>query len=415
MVVASSTSLQFGLAIAATTFAAAGPFSAVWVRSVVGAALLGLWIRPKAHAISREQRIPVVLYGMALAAMTLFAYLAIANAPLGPVSAIVMLGPLAIAARGNRTPVDLGLVAVAAIGTSILTLSRGTDGPINPLGLLAAFAAAAAFAGYIVVGKKVNTSGSGLSGLAIALVVAAVVQTPLGLLLAKPGLVEGSVLATLILAGVLATAVPFTLEAIALRTLPMATFGLLLAFEPAIAALIGMLVLHNALTALQWLGILLIVMAAAGSLGPREWMRRMGRENSELMNDPKVAALAKVPLFDGLTAAELATIARLVTTRAVDAGEILTHEGDDGDEFFIVESGDISVTAGGRGLRTLGPGDILGEIALLFGGTRTATATASSHTTLFVMEKADFLTLLAEHHDIEDSILATVSERMRYR
>lgn len=415
LVVTASTSLQLGLAVAATMFAAAGPVSAVWVRSVVGATLLCLWIRPDVRAIPRAQRGPIVMYGLTLASMTLCAYVAIANAPLGIVSAIVMLGPLAIAASGHRTPLDLAMVAAAALGALLIVLSRGIEGSVSALGLLFAFLAAASFAAYIVVGKRVNAQGRGLSGLAVALVIAAIVQTPFGLLLARPGLLDVQVLLTLAAAGVLATLVPFTLEAVALRTLPMATFGLLLAFEPAVAALIGMLILGDSLTGPQWLGIVLIVVAAAGSLGPRDWMRRMNRDDAELMRDERVAALAKVPLLDGLSAGELATLARLVRERDVTDGEVLTREGDPGEDFFIIRTGSVDVVAAGGHVRSLGSGEVLGEIALLFGGTRTATVTAAEPTSLFVIDKGDFLKLLADHADIEDRILATVSERMRYR
>lgn len=415
LVLLSSTSLQVGLAVAAGVFAAAGPVSAVWVRSLVGAALLWAYIRPDPRAYTRAQLGPIAVYGASLACLTLCAYVAIANAPLGFVSAILMLGPLAIAAWGNRAPVDLALVGVAAIGALLLCLATGTDGPVSAVGLGFALAGAVALAAYIVAGKRVNASGSGLSGLALALVITAALQTPLGLLLAEPGLWDVRVLLTLALAGMLATLVPFTLEAVALRTLPMATFGLVLAFEPAMAALTGIVIRDDVLAAEQWLGIGLIVMAAAGSLGPRDWMRRMGSDNARLMTDATVAALGRVPLFAGLSAPELATLAGVAHSRAFAAGDVLTREGDDGDEFFVISSGTVDISAHDRHLRSLGEGDFLGEIALLFGGTRTATVVASSAGSMYSLPKPAFLALLEEHPYIEDKILGTVSERMRYR
>lgn len=247
LVLLSSTSLQFGLAIAATTFAEAGPISAVWIRSVVGAAFLWIYIRPDIRSFSRERLGPIALYGASLAAMTLCAYVAISHAPLGTVSAVLMLGPLTIAAVGSRTPLDLAFVALAVAGALLLTLSRGAGGAFDVVGLVFAGLAAGAFACYILVGKRVNSSGD-LSGLALALVITALIQTPLGIAFARPGLTQPSVLATLALAGVLATLIPFTLEALALRTLSAATFGLVLAFEPAIAAVIGVVIRDDRLT-----------------------------------------------------------------------------------------------------------------------------------------------------------------------
>lgn len=415
LVLLSSASLQVGLAVASTAFVAAGPVAAVWVRSVVGAGLLWLYIRPDPRLYTRDRLGPIAAYGLALACLTGCAYVAIANAPLGLVSAILMLGPLAIAAWGNRAPVDLALVGLAAVGALLLCIAEGTQGPVNGVGLVFAFAGALALAAYIVAGKRVNSSGPGLSGLALALVITAVLQTPFGILLAGDGLWDPWVLATLALAGVLATLVPFTLEAVALRTLPMAAFGLVLAFEPAVAALVGLVVRGDSLVPQQWVGIGLIVVAAAGSLGPRDWMQRMGPENARIMSDPAVAALARIPLFAGLSPRDLATLATATSARSFDVGAVLTREGEQGDEFFVIEGGTVTITAHDRHLRTLGVGDYLGEIAILFGGTRTATAVATEPGALLVLPKAAFLALLEANPAIEDKILATVSERMRYR
>lgn len=415
MVIGSSTSLQLGLAIATTAFAAAGPLGAVWVRSVVGGVLLALYIRPKVRALSRQQVAWIVAYAVTVTGVSVFAYLALDHAPLGIVSAIVMLGPLAVSAWGQRGLLDLLLVAVATIGVAILSLAHGTSGEIEPIGIVFALAAAAALGAYIVAGKTVGKLVEGLSGLALALLVAAVIQTPLGLLFAKPGMWAPDILFALAAAGVLATLIPFALEMTALRSLSMATFGLLLAFEPAIASVIGFLVRGQGLEPLQVLGIALVIGAAAATLGPRGWMRRIGRYNRELMADPKTQAFSRVPLFNGLSVRELSAIASSAEERDAAPGEVLTEQGAPGDEFFIVESGEIEIRQDDRELRRLGPGDYLGEIALVFGGNRTATAVAATASHLFVLRKDAFDRMVKSQPRIEDKILATVSERMRYR
>jgi CRP-like cAMP-binding protein len=133
------------------------------------------------------------------------------------------------------------------------------------------------------------------------------------------------------------------------------------------------------------------------------------------MDDPKVLALSRVPLFSGLSAKDLQAIASTTEERSAGAGEVLTREGDAGDEFFVISDGSVAITSEGRHLRTLGPGDYLGEIALVFGGTRTATATVEQPSSLFVVGKANFLDMMKRQPRIEDKILTTVSERMRYR
>jgi CRP-like cAMP-binding protein len=133
------------------------------------------------------------------------------------------------------------------------------------------------------------------------------------------------------------------------------------------------------------------------------------------MPDPTVVALARVPLFGGLTRRELAAIAAHASEREVAAGTEITHQGDAGDEFFIVAEGDVQISIDGHEVRRLGRGDYLGEIALVFGGYRTATATAAEQSRLYVIGRADFDEMVKRHPRIEDKILTSVSERMRYR
>ena len=140
----------------------------------------------------------------------------------------------------------------------------------------------------------------------------------------------------------------------------------------------------------------------------------MGCEQFEIMADPTVAALARVPLFSGLSADDLATLATVTTMRSMEVGAELIHEDEQGDEFFVIDEGVVTITSREQQLRTLGAGDFFGEIAILFGGTRTATAVATQAGALLVLPKADFLELLAANPLIEEKILTTVSERLRH-
>jgi CRP-like cAMP-binding protein len=139
----------------------------------------------------------------------------------------------------------------------------------------------------------------------------------------------------------------------------------------------------------------------------------MGREPHGITADPLVDALGRVPLFAGLSPDDLATLAEVTSRRSLDVGMVLTREGEVGEEFYIIERGVVTISAAEQLLRTLGPGDFLGEIAILFDGTRTATAVATEAGSLLVLHKADFLELLAANTSIEDKILTTASERLR--
>ena len=415
LVLLSSTSIQVGTAIATTAFAEAGPLGAVWLRAVIGGLLMFVWVRPNVREIRRTQILAVAPYSIALSAMVACIYLALDRAPLGVVSAILMLGPLTVSALGSRGPLDLACVGLAAAGVTVLALGGGTSGPIDPIGIVFALAAAAAFGAYIVAGKRVAQQFEGLSGLGLALPLSALLLAPLGLALGQPGMWQPHVLVALAAAGLLATVIPFALELTALRSLSAPTFGLLLSFEPAIAALAGFVIRGQRLELPQVLGIAMVIVASAGSLGPRGWTRRLGTYNRALMANPTVAALARIPLFGGLSARDLSAIASVTEERNVGAGDVLTEQGAGGDEFFIVADGEVAIEVSGREVRRLGPGDYLGEIALVFGGQRTATATAIRPSRLYVLGEAAFSALVKRQPRIEDKILTTVTERMRYR
>lgn len=133
------------------------------------------------------------------------------------------------------------------------------------------------------------------------------------------------------------------------------------------------------------------------------------------MSNPTVDALARVGLFSGLGPKDLKTIAAVAEVREVPVGAVLTEQGQPGDEFFLIADGEVEVRIDDREVRRLGPGEYLGEIALIFGGKRTATAVASKPTRLYVLGEASFTAMLRKQPRIEDKILTTVTERMRYR
>lgn len=415
LVLLSSTSIQFGTAVAVTAFAAAGPLGAVWLRGVAAGLIMAVWVRPPVRALSAGQVRAVVPYAVALGLMLAAIYLALAEAPLGVIAAILMLGPLAVSALGSRGLVDLAAVAIAAAGVGVLSLSRGSSGSISPVGIGLALAAALAFGAYIHTGKAVAGQFDGLTGVAIALPLVAVLHTPLGLVFGGSGMWRPASLLALTAAGLLATALPFSLELIALRNLSTATFGLLLSFEPAIAALAGFLIRGEALTSVQLGGIGLVIVATAVGLGSRRWSRHIGAYNRALMSDPRVAALAEVALFSGLSARDLNKIASVAEERSAPAGEILTEQGAPGAEFFIIADGEVEIRIDGREVSHLGPGDHLGEIALLLDVPRTATAVTTRPSRLYVLSQDAFTAMLRAHPRIEDKILRSVSERMRYR
>lgn len=414
LVVGSMVSLQVGTAIAISAFDDAGPLGVVWMRGVIACALLTVYLRPRVRSYTAEQWRAVVPYGLCLASFTVFFYLALDRAPLGVVSALEMIGPLTVAALGRRSRLDFAWIAFAGAGVALLALARGVDGHIDALGIVFALAAAAGLALYIVFGKQVGQRVEGLGGLATALLVCAVVQAPFGVADAGTDLLAGSVLVVCAAAAVLSTVIPFSFELIALRTLPLGVFGLLLAFEPAIAALAGFTVRDQGLTGGQIAGIALVVIAGAGVMGPSRLRGRRGMP-AEVAADPRLAALARVPLFDDFSADELGTVAGRTRELRVEPGTEVIREGESGTELFLVGDGSLDISVDGRVVNTVRAGAFLGEFALLFGGPRNATATAAEPATLYAIGKDDFDALRSDHPRIDGKLLAVVAQRMRGR
>jgi CRP-like cAMP-binding protein len=127
----------------------------------------------------------------------------------------------------------------------------------------------------------------------------------------------------------------------------------------------------------------------------------------------KVELLRNVPLFSGLSTKELMSLSRLMDEVDLKPGTVIIREGNTGGEFFIVIEGTVEVKRGGRRLARLGPGDYLGEIALIDHGPRTATAIVETPTRVLVLASREFHSMLASDPRIENKILRTLASRVR--
>ncbi len=260
-------SVQFGAALATTAFDLVGPLGFVWVR-VAFAALLLLALNARAlRAAPRRPLRWVIAAGAAVAFMNACFYQAIDRIPLGLATTVEFLGPLAVAVIGSRRGLDFVWIALAGAGVALLG-SPGVE--LDPAGLAFAFGAAAGWAVYILLAKRMLQDWSVGTGLSLTLLVAAIMLAPLGLAAAGSDLLDGRVLAVGLAVAVLGSVLPFTLELAALRQLTAATFGILLSLEPAVAAFAGAVALAQVPSAIEALAILLVIAASVGaSLGAR--------------------------------------------------------------------------------------------------------------------------------------------------
>jgi inner membrane transporter RhtA len=261
LAVASMVCVQLGLAVSVDLFDRVGPEGAAWLRLAWAGVLLLLVVRPRPSAFSRSALLACLALGVVTAGLTLFFMVAVARLPLGTASALEFLGPLGVAITRSRGTARLwGLVAAGGV----LCLTEPWAGAVDPVGVAFVLGAAVCWAAYILLTQKVGDAVSGIGGLALSMPVAAVIAT----LVAGPE-VFGKLTPELVLAGlglaILLPVVPFTLELLALRRLNAGAFGTLMALEPALATVIGLVVLHQVPNAFAVLGVGLVVAAGIGA------------------------------------------------------------------------------------------------------------------------------------------------------
>ena len=261
---ASLFSQNLGAAIAKSLFPVVGVEGMAALRIGLSALLLLAFWRPWRLPLARRDLGNLAIYGAMLGGMNLCIYHAFGRIPIGIATAIETTGPLVVVLAASRRTLDVAWVALALAGLALLLpRAAATAAPLDPLGLAFAFGAAASWALYIVFGKRVATLASG-QAVSLGMLVAALFAVPLGVAHAGAAMA----LPTTLLAGLgvalLSSAVPYSLEMAALRTMPRHVFGILVSATPAVGAACGALVLGERLGALQWLAIACIVGASAG-------------------------------------------------------------------------------------------------------------------------------------------------------
>lgn len=240
------------------------PPAAVAVLRLFGAAVvLVIWRRPRLMAGGRGGLRRAVAFGLVTALMNVAFYEAIARLPLGTAVAVEFCGPVAVAAVASRRGRDVAAVVLAALGVLLIA---DVHWSASPSGVLWALAAAALWAAYIVLGKRVASAGSGLDEMAVGFVVAALVLSPLLLIGGAAGLsalADPVVLLVAVGVGVLSSVVPYVLDQLVLQRVGQARFAVLLALLPATATAIGLIALGQVPGVLEAVGIASVIAAVA--------------------------------------------------------------------------------------------------------------------------------------------------------
>ena len=253
--------VQVGLAASIGLMDQLGAAGVAWLRLTWAAVLLLVLVRPRRSAFSRSSLTTCVALGVVTAGITMLFMAAVERLPLGTASALEFLGPLGVAvARGRGTARVWALVAAAGV----LLLTEPWHGVADPLGVAFALGAAGCWAAYILLTQRVGDELTGLNGLAISMPVAAIVATAFAGPAVLTALTPEIVLAGLGLA-LLLPVIPFALELSALRRLTTAAFGTLMCLEPAVALVVGLLLLGQVPGWVPVAGIGLVVLAGIGA------------------------------------------------------------------------------------------------------------------------------------------------------
>ena len=272
LAVAAMLSVQLGSALSVHLIADVGAAGTAWLRLSMGAVLFVVLARPPLRQIRRRDVLPLLALGVATGLMTVAFLAAIERIPLGTTVAVEFLGPLTVAAVRSADKRALLWPVLALLGVVLLT--EPWRGVADPVGLAFAGLAAVGWATYILLTQRIGDRFSGIGGLSLTIPIAAATAAVVGVPQAAGHLTPGILAAALGLA-VLLPVLPFALEMMALRRLTPSAFGTLMALEPAIGTLLGLLVLHQQPSPSQVAGIALVVLAGAaaqrgGRRGPHE-------------------------------------------------------------------------------------------------------------------------------------------------
>ena len=268
ILIAAITCFQVGTSLAKQLFPAVGATGTTALRIATSALmLLAVW-RPWRMRFTRAQSRTILIYGLALGCMNLSFYNSIHFIPLGIAVALEFTGPLAVAVVSSRRPIDFLWIALAVVGL-LAILPIGVHSRVAPAGIALALCAGACWALYIVYGRRAGAAHGGQTT-ALGMLVAAVLVVPVGIAKVGPQLFSAHLLPLAFVVGLVSSALPYSLEMVAMPRVPARTVGVLMSLDPALAAVAGLVMLDEHLSLLQWGAVACIIAASAGSAATRD-------------------------------------------------------------------------------------------------------------------------------------------------
>ncbi|QBF26124.1 threonine/homoserine exporter RhtA [Pseudomonas tructae] len=257
-------SIQSGASLAKSMFPVVGAQGTTTLRLIFASIIMLLLLRPWRAKLSASTLRTVIIYGMALGGMNFLFYMSLRTVPLGIAVALEFTGPLAVALYASRRAVDFLWIGLAVIGLLLLIPIGQTGAGIDLVGAGYALGAGVCWALYILYGQKAGAE-NGIQTAALGVMIAALFVAPFGIAHAGSALLTPALLPIALGVAILSTALPYSLEMVALTRLPTRTFGTLMSIEPAFGALCGLLFLGEVLSVAQWLAIAAIITASVGA------------------------------------------------------------------------------------------------------------------------------------------------------
>jgi inner membrane transporter RhtA len=257
-------SIQSGASLAKSMFPVIGAQGTTTLRLIFASVIMLLLLRPWRAKFTEKSLRTVIIYGMALGGMNFLFYMSLRTVPLGIAVALEFTGPLAVAIYASRRAIDFLWIALAVTGLMLLIPTGATSAGIDLTGASYALGAGACWALYILFGQKAGAD-NGVQTAALGVMIAALFVAPIGIVHAGAALLTPALIPVAIGVAILSTALPYTLEMVALTRMPARTFGTLMSIEPAFGALSGLLFLNEYLSLSQWMAILCIILASVGA------------------------------------------------------------------------------------------------------------------------------------------------------
>ncbi|HEY9323497.1 MAG TPA: EamA family transporter [Agromyces sp.] len=260
-------SINFGSSLAGLVIPVVGSFVVVAVRQLVMVVAVLPFYRPKRAELTWRRLWPAVALGVVLAIMNVTFYESVHLLGLGVAATIEFLGPLAIALASSRRVLDVVCALAAGAGVVLLIGPGASDAAgIDPWGLTLALTAAAAWAGYILLTRKVAHGLPGLEGLTVASIVSLALLAPFAAATFDPAVVDWAVVGLLLGVGVLSSALPYSLDTWILRRITPRIYAIVTSFGPVIAAVFGWLVLSETFSLTEVIAIVIVCGAAGTAL-----------------------------------------------------------------------------------------------------------------------------------------------------